>query len=174
MMLAKQNLLITGLPGCGKTTLIKRVAGELKRFHPVGFYTEEIREGGVRRGFELASLDGRKGILSHIGIESRFKIGRYRVDISGFESFLDSIHFLDPANHLIIIDEIGKMEGLADKFKRLLDEILNSDKPLIATIAQKGGGTIAEIRRRSDVRILEITRHNRDSLLPEILALVLA
>jgi MoxR-like ATPase len=32
------------LPGIGKTTLIKKIAEELKTSHPVDFYTTEIRE----------------------------------------------------------------------------------------------------------------------------------
>jgi Cdc6-like AAA superfamily ATPase len=54
----KKNLLITGLPGVGKTTLIRKLSEELKDLHPAGFYTQEIREEGVRKGFELISLDG--------------------------------------------------------------------------------------------------------------------
>jgi nucleoside-triphosphatase len=57
-------LLITGRPGIGKTTLVKRISGELGEFHTIGFYTSEIREGGIRKGFELASLDGRSCVLS--------------------------------------------------------------------------------------------------------------
>lgn len=45
----KKNILITGLPGVGKTTLIKKLTEALKDFYPVGFYTEEIREGWERR-----------------------------------------------------------------------------------------------------------------------------
>jgi nucleoside-triphosphatase len=52
------NILLTGSPGCGKTTLLKRLAKELEHFQPVGFYSQEIREEGVRKGFGLTSLDG--------------------------------------------------------------------------------------------------------------------
>lgn len=58
-----KNILITGMPGVGKTTLIKRLSEELKDYHPVGFYTAEIREEGVRKGFELIGLDGRRGFF---------------------------------------------------------------------------------------------------------------
>jgi nucleoside-triphosphatase len=167
--LVKKNLLITGLPGVGKTTLIKKLSEALKSFHPIGFYTEEIREGGVRKGFELISLEGKKGLLSHKDIRSPYKVGQYKVDIKSFEDFLDSISFFNPFTRLIIIDEIGKMECLSDQFKNLLKEILDSEKWVMASIALKGSGLIAEIKERKDVQCFEITKRNRDSLFSEIL-----
>ncbi len=165
----KKNLLITGLPGIGKTTLIKKLSQELKHLHPAGFYTEEIREEGVRKGFELVSLNGKRGILSHKDIKSPYRVGHYRVDIEGFKNFLDSVPFFGPLNHLIIIDEIGKMECLSDPFKNLLKKIFDSEKLVIATIALKGSGLIAEIKERQDIQLFELNSHNRDILFLEIL-----
>jgi nucleoside-triphosphatase len=167
--LIKKNLLITGLPGVGKTTLIKKLSEALKRFDPVGFYTEEIREGGERKGFEMISLDGRRGLLSHKNIRSPYHVGQYKVDIKSFEDFLGAISFFNPLTRLIIIDEIGKMECLSDPFKRLLREILDSEKWVIVTIALKGSGLIAEVKGREDVKLFEITKGNRDTLFWEML-----
>ena len=169
MQVKSKNILITGLPGVGKTTLIKKLYEELKPLRPVGFYTAEIRQEGVRKGFELISLDGTRGLLSHQDHHGPYRVGRYGVDIKGFEDFLDSISFIHPSNSLIIIDEIGKMECLSEKFKKLLIEILDSDKWLIATIALKGGGLIAEVKERKDVRLFTMTKNNRGSLLSDIL-----
>ncbi len=168
----KNNILITGLPGVGKTTLITKLAEALKTLNPAGFYTTEIREVGVRKGFKLTSLDGREGVLSHVDIKSRARVGKYRVDIPGFETFLDTIDFLNQATGLIIIDEIGKMECLSDRFKSLLGKILDSDMPVIATIALKGGDIIAEIKRRPDVTLFNLTTQNRESLLSAITEVV--
>ena len=169
MKLIKKNILITGLPGVGKTTLIKKISEELKPLHPVGFYTTEIREEGMRKGFELISLEGGKGILSHINIKSPYRVGKYKVDIKSFEDFLDPIQFFAPAIGLIIIDEIGKMECYSDKFKKLLKEILDSEKWVIATIALKGSKLISEVKGRKDIKLFEMTKSNRESLLSEIL-----
>jgi nucleoside-triphosphatase len=168
--LAKKNILITGLPGVGKTTLIKNIVEELKDLHAVGFYTAEIREGGARKGFQLISLDGRKGLLSHTDIQSPKRVGKYKVDVKGFEDFLDALSFSKPSARLIVIDEIGKMECSSDQFKNLLKAILDSEKWVIATIALKGSGIIKEIKKRNDVKLFDITQGNRNSLLPKILA----
>jgi nucleoside-triphosphatase len=165
----KKNILVTGLPGIGKTTLIKKLAEVLNDLNPIGFYTAEIREDTIRRGFELIGLDGRRGLLSHIDIKSPYRVGKYKVDIKGFEDFLDSIPFFNPSTPMVIIDEIGKMECLSDQFKKLLKETLDSEKWVIATIAFKGGGLITEVKERQDVKLFEITKKNRDSLFSEIL-----
>lgn len=164
-----KKILLTGLPGVGKTTLIKELSSALKEFHPVGFFTEEIREAGERKGFELISLDGRRGLLSHKKIKSPYRVGKYGIDVRGFDDFLDSIPWTDPSARLIIIDEIGKMECFSEKFKKIIKEIFESKKGLIATIAMKGGGLIAQIKARNDVMLFEITLKNRNSLLTEIL-----
>jgi len=167
--LMKKNILITGLPGIGKTTLIKNLSEALSSFSPIGFYTAEIRDKGVRNGFELISLDGRRGLLSHREFKSPYRVGSYRVDVKGFEEFLTSISWSDPSARLVIIDEIGKMECLSNKFKKLLIEVLDSEKGLIATIALKGSGLIAAVKERQDVKLFTMTKSNRDSLLYEIL-----
>ncbi|MBM4338221.1 MAG: NTPase [Deltaproteobacteria bacterium] len=164
-----KKVLLTGLPGVGKTTLIKRLVEALKEFHPIGFYTEEIREEGIRKGFEWLSFDGRGGLLSHKKIKSPYRVGQYGVDVKGFDDFLDSIPWTDPSTRLIIIDEIGKMECFSDKFKKILKEVLDSKKGFIATVAMKGSGLIAEVKERKDIDLFTITQSNRDSLLDKIL-----
>ena len=98
-----KNILITGAPGCGKTTLFKKIAKELGHLQPVGFYTQEIREEGVRKGFGLTSLDGQKGVLAHVDLSSGFRVGRYGVDVAGFEAFIHRIPFSDKASELVMM-----------------------------------------------------------------------
>jgi nucleoside-triphosphatase len=168
----KKNILMTGSPGIGKTTLIKRISHGLQHLNPAGFYTEEIRVEGIRKGFSLVSLDGKRATLSHTDIASRNRVGKYGVDIPAFEDFLDHITFFNPDIGAIIIDEIGKMECISDKFNKLLKTVLEQERPVIAAISRKGGGIIEEIKKRTDVELFVMTQNNRNSLLPEILKLV--
>jgi nucleoside-triphosphatase len=166
------NILLTGPPGCGKTTLFKRLAKELRHFQPVGFYTQEIREEGVRKGFGLTSLDGQKGLLAHVDLSSDFRVGRYGVDVAGFEGFIRRIPFSGETTKLVMIDEIGKMECFSKEFQRLIIEILDSEKLFIAAIALKGTGPIAKIKKRADIRLFEISRQNQDTIISLVLSLV--
>lgn len=163
------NFLITGIPGIGKTTLIKKLSEELSDLKPVGFYTSEIRERGVREGFEFVSFEGLRMLFSHKEIISPHKVGKYKVDVKGFEMFLDKIQFFSSRNILIIIDEIGKMECLSDKFRKIVKELLDSKKRVLATISLNHKGFIEEIKRRADIKLYRITLVNRDFLLSEIL-----
>jgi len=164
-----KNILITGLPGIGKTTLIKKIKAELKGLRPAGFYTEEIREDGIRKGFELISLSGRKGLLSHVDIRSPYRVSKYGVDVKQFEDFLDSIPFFERGTGIVIIDEIGKMECFSKKFERIVREYLESEKVFISTISLKGGGLIEEVKKRNDIKLFEMSPANRDTTLSEIL-----
>jgi nucleoside-triphosphatase len=164
MKKAKKNILITGRPGVGKTTFIQKISEQFKDFQPIGFYTKEIREHGIRTGFELVSFSGNKGLLSHIHIKSPYKVGRYNVNLKVLEVFLDSLKVGDDSANLIIIDEIGKMESFSPSFRKLIREILDSKKLFIATISLKGSGLIAEIKRRDDIDLFMLREENRNVL----------
>jgi nucleoside-triphosphatase len=166
-----QKILITGLPGVGKTTLVLKIAEAVRDINPVGFYTTEIREGGVRRGFEMRSFCGERGILAHVDIRSPNRVGKYEVDVEGFDRFLRAIPFFQEEAGIVIIDEIGKMECLSAEFRRLIGDILESDRTFIATVALKGEGLIRQVKESKDVFLFTIRPDNRDRLLGKILGI---
>ena len=165
----KKNILISGLPGIGKTTLIKNLIQKLPLRRPIGFYTEEIRYEGERKGFQAVSLSGEKLILAHVLIQSGYNVGKYKVDVKGFDTFLSNIDFFIDNQRPVIIDEIGKMECLSGKFIRIISELLDSEITLIATIAHTDGGIKGRIKKRDDVVLHKMNLDNRDTLLDEIL-----
>src|SRR3954469_8466373 len=74
------NLLLTGAPGCGKTTVLERVVEHLGDLRLAGFLTLELREHGERVGFEAVGLGGGRAILAHVRFRSPVKVGRYGVE----------------------------------------------------------------------------------------------
>lgn len=166
----KKNILISGLPGIGKTTLIKKLCQELKDKNPSGFYTEEIRNEGQRKGFQLIGLNGLRTIFAHILMESPYHIGRYKVDVDAFDKFLDSLDLMNQTGSIVVIDEIGKMECLSNKFVNLIWEILESENRVIATISHTDGGIKGRIKNRDDAELYKMNLDNREKLFSEILS----
>ncbi|MFQ5797331.1 MAG: nucleoside-triphosphatase [Bacteroidota bacterium] len=168
----KKNIFIVGLPGVGKTVLIRNVLGHLARTTTKGFYTEEIRKGGNRVGFSLKTVDGRLYTLAHVtDVVSRYRVGRYKVDLGTFERVVDEELKVHRDVTAYVVDEVGKMECLSPLFRRRLKEILESEADVIATIAAKGDEYIEAVKNRSDISVVHLTRQNRDEMLKEALRL---
>jgi nucleoside-triphosphatase len=159
-----KNLLLTGVPGVGKTTVLRKVASRLEERPLRGFLTDEIRAGGKRVGFNIHTLDGRESTLSHIDISSPSRVGRYGVDVSALDEVVDTTLRAGPEGTIFIVDEIGKMECFSTRFIQAISAILDSQHAVIATVARKGGGFIARVKQRPDVTIWEVTHKNRNEL----------
>ncbi len=157
--------MLTGLPGCGKTTVAKRTASLLSG-RAVGFLTEEVRgPRGERVGFRVETLAGARGELARKGGGSGPRVGAYRVNLREFESVALPALGEAGADRVLVIDEIGKMECLSEPFRRRVDELLDADVALLATAPLRGGGPFLDsIRRRADVEFVPVTRENRDRL----------
>ncbi len=170
MNVRKKSILLTGPPGCGKTTLIKRVIKQLRDLRMQGFYTEEVRgNDGKRVGFNAIGLSGYRTILAHVNSNSRCRVGRYGVEVGKFEDFIASeLNIADKACDLIVIDEIGKMECFSPLFEDRIQEMFAGDVPILASIAARGGGLINSAKERDDVDLITVTPQNRDELVDEI------
>ena len=164
MPLRFPRTLITGKPGVGKTTVIQKVIALLPQVPAAGFHTAEMRCRGYRSGFELRALNGTRRVLAKVGLRSRHRVGKYGVDTAGFEAFLAGLDLLSPHVGLVVIDEIGKMELFSSRFRSLVEDLLSSDKGLLASIAWKGDDFIQAIKQRPDVQLMTVTPRNRDRL----------
>lgn len=160
----KRILLITGKPGIGKTTLLRKVAAELEQCRIGGFYTEEIRELGQRKGFQLVTFSGESAVIAHVKFEHRYRIGKYGVDISVIDHFADSTMTPTKEVDLYVIDEIGKMECLSEHFVSRMRQLLESDKTIVASVAKHGGGLIETVKQWPESDLWEINYANRDLL----------
>lgn len=161
-------LLITGNPGAGKTTALRRVAAALAGRRLGGFYTEEIREAGERRGFRLVTFDGRRAVMAHVDLPGPHRVGKYRVDLAVLDGLAAST--LGGDAEVYLVDEIGKMECLSGGFVAAMRRRLDSPRTVIATVAQRGEGLIAEVKRRPGAVLWQVTRGDRDRMPERVLA----
>jgi nucleoside-triphosphatase len=161
------TLLLTGRPGVGKTTIVRQVAEELPT-KPAGFYTEEVREGGERRGFRAITFDGERSVIADIGFGPP-RVGRYGVDVEAIDR-LAAKALRRRAVAVYIVDEIGKMECLSRRFVEAMQDLLDSGRLVVATVGQRGAGFIAAVKRRPDAEVWEVKRATRDDIPSRVLA----
>jgi nucleoside-triphosphatase len=165
----KRALLLTGQPGTGKTALIKEALARTK-VKGGGFYTEELRTGGIRQGFRIVTLDGREAILAHVDISSPHQISKYRVDTDSLNRVgVSALRQALKESDLVVIDEIGKMELLSPQFKEAVTQAINSGKKLLGTIMLNPHPIADEIKRHPEVEVLSVTRDNRPEVMKKVL-----
>jgi nucleoside-triphosphatase len=166
----RRVLLVTGAPGSGKTTLLRKAAEEIADLHLAGFTTEEIRDGGRRVGFRIVPFGGRERIMAHVDFAGAPRVGRYGVDVAAIDAVAAESLPPDPAVELYVIDEIGKMECFSERFVASMLALLDSDRRVLATVARRGAGFIAEVKQRDDAELWEVTPRNRDALPEQVVA----
>ena len=166
----QKKILLTGHPGCGKTTLIREVIAQSPG--PVtGFYTQEIRSAGRRVGFDLITLDGQQRILAHVDIRGRQRIGKYGVDIASLDELaVPTLYLGIEENGLIVIDEIGPMEILSPRFRQAVLDILESPTRVLGTIVKRSIPFTDGLKARSDIELIHVQPDNRDQLVQELIA----
>lgn len=157
------------MPGAGKTTVIRRVAAELGGETLGGFYTEEIRVRGERRGFRLVPFHGEPALIAHVKLPKAYRVGKYGVDVAAIDAAVDGALAPRRGTSLYLVDEIGKMECLSERFVAAMRRLFAGKVPVVATVARRGGGFIAEAKRREDCELWTLTRTNRDALPFEII-----
>lgn len=165
----KRVILLTGSPGTGKTTVLMKTVEALKAkgFQVGGMLSREIRSSGIRVGFEIASLsDNEHGWLAHVNQMQGPQVGKYRVNLDdlnrvGVAAIMKAIQSCE----VIAIDEIGPMELFSDSFKEAVTKAIQSMKRIIATVHWRVRDTlVADVTKRQDVQLLEVTTENRETL----------
>jgi nucleoside-triphosphatase len=164
--------LLTGRPGVGKTTCLRRTLERLT-VPAGGFFTEEVREEGERVGFTLVTLDGQRVILAHRRRRGGPRVGKYGVDVEALDRVgVPAIQDAVRRRALVVIDEIGKMELASRPFRRAVEEALVTEVAVLGTILRAPHPWADGIKRRAGVAVLEVTPANREELPARLAALV--
>ena len=167
--MAGLNLLVTGKPGVGKTTLLERVVERLRgSLRLAGFTTTEVRSPeGERLGFDIVTVEGRRSELARVGFASSVRVGRYGVNLEAFERLaLPELGRRDV--DLIVIDEIGKMECASGRFRRAAEDALDAPVNVLATLGISPLPFFQALKDRPDVELVTLTVRNRDALVEEL------
>jgi nucleoside-triphosphatase len=167
--MSPQRILLTGEPGCGKTTAVKTTCQSLLKTgkKPGGMISSEIREGGGRIGFRLEDLlTHQTGILAQVGQASGPRVGRYIVNLHDIEFVgVAAIKRAIIEADVVIVDEIGPMELHSNPFIRAVEGALGSPKPLVATIHKRAShALVAQVKSNPAHKIMEVTAENRQEI----------
>ncbi|KAL0462376.1 UNVERIFIED_CONTAM: Cancer-related nucleoside-triphosphatase [Sesamum latifolium] len=137
----------------------------------------ELREGAERVGFEVVTLDGRRGPLASTNISSRESqrwpiVGRYKVDVSSFESLALPELQVKEDTDLFIIDEVGKMELFSSSFFPAVLRVLESNIPLLASVPIPKSGRdipgVARLKNHPGATTYTLNTSNRDAMKEQI------
>ena len=169
----KRVLLLTGVPGVGKTTVLIKTVDALraKGYSVGGMISREAREGNVRVGFKIIDLTNSKhGWLAHVNQKTGPQVGKYHVNLEDLNAIgAEAIAKAVEKSDVIAIDEIGPMELFSQKFKQAVKQALESQKLILAIAHFKAKDPlITQAKQRQDAEIFTVTLANRDNLPEEL------
>jgi nucleoside-triphosphatase len=163
------RMFLTGNPGSGKTTVIRKVSDILRGggMKTGGIVSSEIRRGGIRIGFSLEDLlTHETGILAHADQKNGPHVGKYGVNLADVQRVgVAAIQRAVAQADVIIVDELGPMELHSIPFINSVELALRSPKVLVGTIHKRASHRlVTAIRSDPAHRIIEVTLENRAQL----------
>ena len=157
----KKHLFFTGEKGCGKSTHIKNILKEHPKLNVKGFLT-----------LRTLNTDGSYSVhMLHVGTDEQpnadnllFYCGKDRLRLSKEEVLehfnrLGSLILSDvKGSDIIIMDEIGPNEELAEIFKNRVLELLDGDIPILGVIQKADSVFLDKVKKHPKVEVKELIK----------------
>lgn len=166
--------LTTGKPNTGKSTAIHKIAHMLGKKRCAGLLASEIIDNNDRVGFSTQGIrSGQSIVLAHKNIDKKYAVEDFGVDIKALEEVATrefDIALSDDSVKFIIIDEIGRMQVMSERFRQYLNQIRKSDKQVVATICYEDEiDYIRDFKKGDDIRLIVLDQSNRDNIPLEVI-----
>jgi nucleoside-triphosphatase len=160
----KTAYLVTGNPGIGKTTLIRQVVSTM-RMRAAGFYTEDLRDGGVREGFRIVTLEGDIALLASTGHPGPIHVSKYGIDLQELDRVgVSALRRGMDRGHVLVVDEIGQMQLFSKNLRHTVFEAVRLGHPMLGTIMAGRNPYADRIRSHQHVEVLSLTEDNRQEV----------
>ena len=170
------HIFLTGDVQVGKSTIINKTLAVLKIERPGGFRSVSVPDlpDGAMSVYLLAAAEKAPamGDFNRVGI--RKGCGR------GIEKFPQAfetagVQALKNAeqSRLILMDEVGRMESAAAQFSARMEALLDGSVPILGVVQKIADTPLTNaIRTHPNVRVLTVTKENREQMAQEVLRLI--
>jgi nucleoside-triphosphatase len=167
------KLLLTGEARAGKSTLIRRLAEAFPGMAGGIMAAEVAGPDRKRCGFEAVAVwkapGGRLRVVERAALAAQDpawspRVGRYGVSEAGLALCVRAVDAAMHEGGLVIIDEIGPIQLLSAEFRDAVLRCLEGPCRLLAALSPAPDPFLEMMRRRTGVRVVEVTRSNRAHL----------
>ncbi len=151
-----KNIFLTGISGCGKTTLINKILDDLNIKYS-GYRTKPYYIKDLNKGFYMEGYIKSTNNFSPISIkfENKKPIPILETfEVLGCEILRESINDLN--SKLILMDEIGVLEDKALNFKKEIIRSIESQKIVLGVIKKKDNEFLNYLKERKDIVVFDI------------------
>ena len=170
------HIFLTGDVQVGKSTIIKKTLAALKLRDIGGFRSVSVPDlpDGAMSVYLIPAGDEHPmmGDWNRVGIRKGCGrgIGKFpeAFERAGVQALVDAENM-----PLILMDEVGRMESAAARFSERILALLDGSAPILGVVQKIADTKLTNaIRQHPNVRVLTVTKENREKLAEEVLRLV--
>lgn len=170
------HIFLTGDVQVGKSTIINKTLAALSLETIGGFRSVSVQDlpDGAMSVYLLPAADKAPamGDFNRVGIRRGCGRGIEKLP-QAFETA--GVQALQNAeqSRLLLMDEVGRMESAAARFSARILELLDGRVPILGVVQKIAGTPLTNaIRKHPNVRVLTVTKENREDMAHEVLRLV--
>ena len=184
------NYFLTGEKNSGKSSLIKKILEEID-YYPAGYAVAREVDPLSQKPLVFRLVPalflktmGTKNLISDFGEENTLTMSHFDNVIAARENIDEDFEvFPEVFNNygvellrldvaIVIMDELGRFETGAEKFKRKVFSLLASRKIVLGVLKAESNSFLDQIREREDTKLFEVKENNREEVEAEIFSVL--
>lgn len=170
------HIFLTGDVQVGKSTIINKTLAALKIEHLGGFRSVSVPDlpDGAMSVYLLAAAEEMPamGDFNRVGIRRGCGRGIEKFPQAFETAGVQALKNAEQAR-LILMDEVGRMESAAAQFSARIEALLDGSVPILGVVQKIADTPLTNaIRKHPNVRVLTVTKENREQMAREVLRLV--
>lgn len=161
-----KNILLVGPPRVGKTTVMQKTLASLK-LRCGGFYTQ-AEEKSYHTNFRIVTVEGPQRVISDTDLFHRMDLGLAFNQVDLEERGTKAVRAAIEKFKVVVIDQLGTFELSSAVFQRVVSEVLDSPRVLLATATTSDHEFLTRIKQRPDVAVYVVNEANRSMLATQL------